>query len=250
MTGNQDAAGSKFADELRVIVSKNIEANLQLANRISTMFWEGARMFGDRSVQPQQPRVIMNRMVQLNLSYYTLLTKHALAFGDEFATLAERALGTRPAEEVPPREVKASHVAESTTSPRSEINLEARVGETAAASFLVKNNQQLPFEVSFEASEIISRRGGSIRSPVVRFEPPHLFIRPGAQSTVTALIDISPEFKAGELYLLKVRLVGFEQKEVWIGIHVFPPAPAAVPKAFAPKTPGANKKKRRSGKAH
>ena len=244
MTTNQDVAGSKSAEDLRAFFSRNAEANLQLLKRASAVFWEGARAFGDRSAPIQKPGALINRLVELNLSYYTLLSKHALAFGEEFTTLAERAWGTKPAAGVSAEEAAASTVAEVISPPHFEIKLEARMGEIAAATFLVKNNQPQSLTVSFEASEIISRGGGLIRSPVIRFKPPQVLIQPGAQTTVTALIDISPEFKVGELYLLKIRLVGFEQKEVLIGIQILPPAPAPASKVRAKKTSGPKKNKR------
>jgi len=229
--------GPKLAEELKAVLSKNIEANLQLLTRVSGMVRETARTLGEQSKQPREPGEIVNRMVQLNLSYFALLTKHGLAFADELTNITERALGTRPGAAPTPSGAPSEAAAgpPPTTASRVEIKLNGRPGEVAAASFLVENNQPQTLKVSFEASEIISRDGEPVRSPSVQFEPPHLAIRPGEQAAVKALIAISPEFKVGELYLLKVRLVGFEQKEVWIGIQVLPAAPKADPKVGGPK---------------
>lgn len=201
-----------LAQEFKDILAQSIEGNLQLLTRVSGMVREGARAFRANSAQPKQPGEIVNRLVRLNLSYLALLTKHGLAFAGDLTTVTERALGLKP------------DAGAAAASPRVEINLAARVGDTAIAAFLVENSQQQTLEVSFEASQIISRQGEPVGSVAARFDPPLLALGPGVQATVRVLIDISSEFKPGELYLLKVRVVGFEQKEIWIGLHVLPPA--------------------------
>jgi len=232
-----DANGSVLAEELKKLLSKNIEGNLQLLTRVSAMVREASQTLGAGPTPPQQPGEIVTRLVRLNLSYFSLLTKHGLAFADDLTTMTERALGIKPGAE--PAAARAA------TPARVEISLNAHVGDTAAAAFLVENNQQQTLEVRFEASEIISQHGDPIHSPAVRFDPPLLALEPRLQATVKALIDISQEFKPGEIYLLKVRLVGFEQKEIWIGINVLPPTPetSSAP-AGNPKAQPAKKTKR------
>lgn len=223
-----------LAQEFKDILAQSIEGNLQLLNRVSGMVREGARAFRASSAQPKQPGEIVNRLVRLNLSYLSLLTKHALAFAGDLTTVTERALGLKPdaGTAAPPP-------------PRVEINLAARVGDTATAAFLVENSQQQTLEVSFEASQIISRQGEPVGSVAARFDPPLLALEPGVQATVRVLIDISSEFKPGELYLLKVRVVGFEQKEIWIGLHVLPPAEKTpAPEAQSSKRKGPKKKRK------
>lgn len=222
-----------LAKELKDLLSKSIEGNLQLLTRVSGMVREGARVLRASSARPQQPGEIVSRLVRLNLSYFSLLTKHGLAFADELTTITERALGIKP------------DAGAAASPPRVEINLQARVGDTASAAFLVENSQQQTLEVSFEASQIVSRQGEPIRSPAVRFDPPRVTLKPHLQATVRALIDISPEFKPGELYLLRIRLVGFEQKEVWIGINVLPRAQETPkPKAQSSKKKARQKKRK------
>src|SRR5438045_13311 len=130
-----------LAKDLKELLSKSIEGNLQLLTRVSGMVREGARVLRAGSVRPQQPAEIISRLVRLNLSYFSLLTKHGLAFADELTTITERALGINPN--------AGSAVS---APPRVEINLQARVGDTATAAFLVENSQQQTVKVSFEAS--------------------------------------------------------------------------------------------------
>jgi hypothetical protein len=221
-----------LAKELKDILARSIEGNLQLLTRVSGMVREGARALRASSAEPKQPGEIVNRLVRLNLSYLSLLTKHGLAFADELTTVTGRAFGLKP------------DAGPAAAPPRVEINLNARVGDTATAAFLVENSQQQTLEISFEASPIVSRHGEPVRAVAVRFDPPRLILEPQVQATVRVLIDISPEFKPGELYLLRIRIAGFEQKEIWIGLNVFPP----VPETAEPKVQSAEKKKARPRK--
>ena len=223
-----------LGQELKAILAQSIEGNLQLLRRVSGIVREGSRALRAGSDRPRQPGEIVARLVRLNLSYLSLLTKHGLACAGDLTTVTERALGQkRDAEKAP-------------ASPRVEINLQARVGETAAAAFLIENCQPQTVEVSFEGSQIISRRGQPISAATARFDPPRVALEPGSQIAVQALVDISAEFKPGELYLLCIRVVGFEQKEIWIGIDVLPPAlEATAPKAGSSKRKAPSKKRRK-----
>jgi hypothetical protein len=217
-----------LAQEFKDILAQSIEGNLQLLTRVSGMVREGARAFRAGSAQPKQPAEIVSRLVRLNLSYLSLLTKHGLAFAGDLTTVTERALGLKP----------AAGTAAAPPPPRVEINLAARVGDTATAAFLVEHSQPQTLEVSFEASQIVSRQGEPVGSVAARFDPPRLALEPGVQATVRVLIDISAEFKPGELYLLKIRVAGFEQKEIWIGLNVLPP----VEKTPAPEAQSSKRK--------
>lgn len=227
-----------LATELKDILARSIEGNLQLLTRVSGMVREGARALHASSAQPKQPGEIVSRLVRLNLSYLSLLTKHGLAFANELTTATERAFGLKPNAET------------AAASPRVEINLHARVGETATAAFLIENNQPQTVEVSFAASQVVSRHGEPLTSAAVRFDPPRLALEPQLQATVRALIDISPEFKPGELYLLRVQIVGFEQKEIWIGLNILPPAETAPGPKAPPSKTKTPRKKRRSRARH
>ena len=211
---------SVLAEDLRDILTRSIEGNLQLLSRVSGLVRDAAgAITAGNARSPQQPGELANRLVRLNLSYLSLLSKHGLAFADELTTVTERTFG-----------LKTTATTEATrspsTAPRVEINLNARVGDTAAGAFMVENTQQETLNVSFEASEIFSVQSEPIRSAGVRFDPPRLDLRPGLQAMVKVSIEITPEFKSGERYLFRIRLVGFEQKEVWIGLNILPPTEA------------------------
>jgi hypothetical protein len=124
------------------------------------------------------------------------------------------------------------------------VHLTARVGQTATATFLVENSRPEPLNVSFEASPIVSQQGEAIKRATVRFKPSRLRIKPGDQSTVQVTVKVSAEFKVDEVYLLRVRLVGFEEKEILIALRVLPAIPGTSP---APAEPEAKKGKRRRG---
>src|SRR5438445_13845922 len=82
-----------LAEDLKDILSKSIEGNLQLLTRVSGMARKAADSVGANPVRPSQSGDIINRLVQLNLTYLSLLTEHGLSFADALATATERALG-------------------------------------------------------------------------------------------------------------------------------------------------------------
>ncbi len=233
---------SNLAEELKELLARNVEGNLELLGRLSSMARETAQSMNSPSNAPQQPGALVGRLVKLNLSYLSLITKHGLAFADEMATITARALGVTKPEQ--PRTSSASTPA---APPRAEVQLAARVGQTATATFLVENSRPEPLDVSFEASPMVSSHGEAIKRATVRFKPSRLRIKPGAQSTVQVSVKVSPEFKVDEVYLLRARLVGFEQKEILIALRVLPAIPGT---SQVKAEPGPTKGKgRRAAKA-
>jgi hypothetical protein len=226
---------SNLAEELKELLARNVEGNLELLGRLSNMARETAKSMNAPSNAAQQPGALVGRLVKLNLSYLSLITKHGLAFADEMATITARALGVANPE---PRTAPSAPAA----APRAEVQLTARIGQTATATFLVENSRPEPLDVSFEASPIVSSHGEVIKRATVRFKPSRLRIKPGAQSTVQVSVKVSGEFKADETYLLRARLVGFEDKEIFIGLRVLPSIPGPSP---APAEAGAKRRKRR-----
>lgn len=228
---------SNLAEELKELLARNVEGNLELLGRLSSMARETAKSMNAPSNAAQQPGALVGRLVKLNLSYLSLITKHGLAFADEMATITARALGVTK-----PDQPRASSPSTANGAPRAQVQLAARVGQTATATFLVENSRPQPLDVSFAASPVVSSHGDAIKRAKVRFKPARLRIKAGAQSTVQVSVKVSAEFKADEVYLLRVRLVGFEEKEILIALRVLPPLPGPSP---APAEAGAKKSKRR-----
>jgi hypothetical protein len=246
---SHQADGTTVLDDFKKLFTKNIQDNLLFLNRVSAVAREAAKGLSATSSRSQPPPAdeVAKRLVQLNLSYLSALNKHGFALLNELVSATETALG-----------INSSPTAAPAAAPsRVEINISARQGDRATASFLVENSYDRALGVSFQASEIVSVRGEVVKSGVVNFNPPHLTLEAKSQAVVQAGIDISNEFKSGENYVLRVRVVGFETKEIWIRINILSstqeptPATAEVDK---PKRKGRKKKARvarksRDGKA-
>jgi hypothetical protein len=220
---------SVLAEELKNLLTSNIEGNLQLLTRVSNMVREASRSQGINPALPQQPSDVITRLVRLNFAYFSALTKHGLAFADELTAVTERALGISPRSAARPAPAPTPSAA---APARLEIKVNAQLGSTAAAAFFVENENPQPevLNVSFEAIDIVSADGSFIPSPRVSFEPSRLSLKPHLQETVKVLVDITPEFRPGQVYVARIKLVGLEPREVWIFINVLP----ASEKASAP----------------
>jgi hypothetical protein len=230
---------SILAGELREILTRSVEGNLELLTRVSNLARDAANSLGANAGRAQQqPGDVINRIVRLNLSYLSLLSKHGLAFADELTTVTERALGLKSSSASPTFAPGAS------PPPRVEINLNARVGETAAGAFLVENTRPEPVHIAFEASQIVDRQNAPVEGAAVRFDPAALDLKPGTQVTVKVLIKISTEFKPGELYFSRIRIAGFDEKEVLIALNILSPVPKR-PEATPARRPAKNQKRTR-----
>ena len=204
--------GTALLDDFKRLLSKSIQDNLLFMNRVSAIAREAAKEFSTVSSRSHFPAAdeVAKTLIQLNLSYFSALNKHGFALLNELVSATETALG-----------INSSPAAAPAAAPsRVEINLSARPGDRATASFLVENSYERTLDVSFQASEIVSLQGEAVKSGVVTFNPPRLTLNPKSQAVVQACIDISNEFKSGENYVLRVRVVGFETKEIWIRLNI------------------------------
>jgi hypothetical protein len=209
---SHQADGTAQLDDFKKLFTKSIQDNLLFLNRVSAVAREAVKGLSTVSSRSQSPTAdeVAKRLVQLNLSYLTAINKHGFALLNELVSATETAFGIN----------SGAAAAPAATPARAEINLSARQGEVAIASFLVENSYERALDVSFQASQIVSVRGEVIKSGVVSFNPPQLSLEPKSQAVVQACIDISNEFKSGENYVLRVRVVGFETKEIWIHLNI------------------------------
>lgn len=232
----------QLAQELREILTRSIEGNLQLLTHMSGMVRDAAESFtsgAGAARQTPQPDVVANRLIRLNLSYLSLLSKHGLAFANELLTVTGRTLDLKSAGSPS----NGSQDTASSDGPPVQIVVNAPVGETASAAFLIENTQGQPVEMGFEAGEVLSRQGRPVPNTAVRFDPESLHLKPRMQATVKAMIDITPDFVVGEQYFVRVRLVGFEKKEVWIGLNIMPGQEIKAPTASRAAKSATDKKK-------
>jgi len=236
-----------MAEELRGILTRSVEGNLQLLTRVSNLAREAAQSAGTNATKtPPQPTEVINRIVRLNLSYLSLLSKHGLAFADELATATEKALGLRTTGTMSsPGQKESPAPGTGAGSPRAEINLNSRIGETAVAAFMVDNNtKEGAMRVTFESSGVVDRKNVAVPGAKIQFDPKSLELKAGGQAPVKALIPITREFKAGEVYVARLRVLGADEQEIWVTLNILQDAPADGGEQSRAKAAAAKKSKK------
>ena len=205
---SQAVNAAKLADDFKNLYSKAIQDNIALANRLSRIASDAAREFSTSAQRKTLPSPIkgFTRMVEFNLACWSALTEHSVAFANEMAGAAERALGLECRQE------------ENKTP--MEIEVTAQPGQIAVAGFHVENTFSDPLEASFEAGDLVSAQGTTLKSKSVVFTPKQVRLAPKTQSVVQIAIAVPPECKPGESYMLPVKPVGFAMKQFSIKLNI------------------------------
>ena len=234
---NQATNTGKLTDSFKNVLSKTVQGNRQLFNRISTLAADAAKELSADAQSRKLPSATetFNRLAELNLAYWSALADNSLAFANEMAGATERALGLKPCASAK-TELRVDQI---------EISLTAHPGEPAVAGFQVENSFSNSLEVSFQASDLISADGVPLKTAPVTFKPPRLTIAPNTQAVIQATIDVPPECKPGQTYTLGVKPVGFPTKEFSIRLNVVAPPAKSRAKPSASPTKGAGRKKRK-----
>jgi hypothetical protein len=226
---NQETEAGRLADDVKNVFTKAVQGNIDLANRISRLASDATREFS-ASVQRKSlpsPLESLTRIAEFNLTYWSALAEHSLAFANDLAGAAERALGIQcRVEEKAPMAIEVS----------------GHPGQTAVAGFHVENTFSDPLDVTFEAGELQSAHGGTLKPKSVVFTPKKVTLAPRTQSVVQVSIEIPGECKPGESYLLPVKPVGFAMKQFSIKLNITAPAPKPEKAARASAAPDKTRK--------
>ena len=212
---NQATDSGKLTDEFKGLYTRTVQGNMNLFKRLSALATDTAKEFSAGPQRKPLPSVgqALTRLAELNLSWFSAAADHSLAFANDLAGAYEKALGfpAAPASE-----------------PAIEVNVNARPGARARATFHVENKFSNSLDVSFQASDIRSPQGEVMKKTgPVTFNPPHLTLAPKTQAVVEAVVDVPDNFHVGSVYTLCVKLAGLPMKEVWIRLHVVAPASGA-----------------------
>jgi hypothetical protein len=222
---SQVVNAGKLMDDFKNLYSKAIQGNIDLVNRLSRVASDAAREFSTsaQSKTLPSPTKSLTQIAEFNLAYWSALTEHSLAFANEMAGAAGRAFGLECRQE----ENKAPMAIEVTAQP----------GQTAVAGFHVENTFSDPLEISFEAGDLVSPRGTTLKSKSVVFTPKQVTLAPKTQSVVQIAIEVPAECKPGESYMLPVKPVGFAMKQFSIKLNIAAPTAKAEStiRASAPK---------------
>jgi len=249
------ATAESFIEELKGLLTRNMEANTQLASRVSTLIQQASR-----EGVPTNANDLFARWLDFNLASATLMTAHSSEVMRGLVDAAEKSLLGR---NVPSAATVASGDG-AATAPTGDgggaidLHVQGAPGETVRAPFLIANEYDRPLEVAFEATALRSEGGTEIGVDQVSFEPPSLSLGRG-QRVVQAAIAIPPGAKAGTTYRGDVRVKGYQARTIAIAVSVNAPATAATgdgagkkraaSRGSAPKAPAKAKRKRSGGAA-
>lgn len=214
MTEATDAG--KLADEFKNVFTRAVQGNIDLANRISRLTADASREFSARAQQKSFPSPLesLTRLAELNLAYWSALAEHSLGFANDMAGAVERLLGRQGA-----------GVSCAGDKRPMAIEVTAHPGQTTVVGFHIENTFSEPLEVSFEAGELQSPHGATLKAKSVVFTPKQVTLAPKAQSVVQVAIEVPEECRPGESYLLPVKPVGFAMQEFSIRLNItVPPA--------------------------
>ncbi len=204
-------------EELRILLAKNVQGNMKLLNRLSSLVKEASKEISASSDNRRLPQgdQLIARLLDLNFAYYSLLSDHGLAFLNEFFNAAERTLGLERADE--------GQTSTTTETSRAGIDLSARIGESAVAPFVIENHHTSALRVSFQAGDFLSLKGDRVSAEQIAFDPPTLSLEPTEQSIVRAMVTVTDAFKVGETYVTNINLVGFQAKDITLTLTIQPP---------------------------
>lgn len=215
-TTSQQTDPQSVIDDLRVLLARNVQDNLRLAQRFGGLIKDATEQFGVTAKVGGLPRSndLLARWLDLNFAFYSSLTNHGVAFLDDLLSAAAQNLGVRTmhADEAAAPESQARTAA--TPVSRLELNLSARIGEMAIAPFVIDNQESTQAEISFHASDFISSKGETVLADGVSFDPARLSLGSKEQAIVKAIVTTNDSFRVGETYVTTVSILGFQAKQI------------------------------------
>ncbi len=207
------ANAETFIDEIKGLLTRNMEANTQLASRVSGLLQQSAR-----EGLPATPNELFARWLDFNLASATVISTHSTEVMRGLVDAAERSLLGRA---LPSHEQGVPNAG--TTPPTAatpiDLHVEGTPGETVRAPFLIANEYDRPLEVSFEASPLRDEAGREIAVGQVTFEPGALTLARG-QRVVQAAIAIPDKAAVGATYRGEVRIKGYQARTIALALSV------------------------------
>ncbi|MFN8668793.1 MAG: hypothetical protein U0164_16555 [Gemmatimonadaceae bacterium] len=215
------ATAESFIEELKGLLTRNMESNTQLASRVSTLLQQASR-----EGLPTNANELFARWLDFNLASATLMTSHSSEVMRGLVDAAERSLLGRAVPSAAPSPGSGGGTATAAAGGGAiDLHVQGAPGETVRAPFLIANEYDRPLDVSFEASALRSDGGGEIPVDQVSFEPASLSLGRG-QRVVQAAIAIPPGAKPGTTYRGDVRVKGYQARTIAIAVSVLPPVVA------------------------
>lgn len=212
----------KANDYVRV-ASQTLNGGIGVLKRMSKLAQSAASRLGERrGVELPRGANLVETALKFNLQVFSSLSNHALAFLDEVASSAERALNAN---------ANVAQAASPASPSKAQIVLSGMPGERATASFIVENTHTGPLDVVLHSSDLTPDQGDALPARLLVFEPARLTLKAGEQSMVRAVVDLGPEFRVGRTYKSTIRIEPFQSQEIELRLFILAPAASAVTKS-------------------
>lgn len=205
-------------DELKNLFDRNLQANLKLIDRAGGVLREAGRAARDpQRLKGTDTRALFNDLLQLQLDYYTQLSKQSVQYMSAVVALAESVVASPPS------------VADTRA---SATLLSGRQGDTVTFQFQLDNPNDQPVNAAIESRDWLGRDGRSVGADSMGFEPAATVIEPNASRVILGRVRIDERFAPGGAYDTLIRVAGFPGREVAITLAV--EAATSVDKAAPP----------------
>lgn len=209
------ANAETFIEEIRGLLTRNMEANTQLASRVSALLQQSAR-----EGLPSTPNELFARWLDFNLASATVISTHSTEVMRGLVDAAERSLlGREPTDGLHGTAAPRGGVSGAADATPIDLHVQGAPGETVRAPFLIANEYDRPLDVSFEATALRDDAHGEIPAANVMFEPQTLTLARG-QRVVQAAIAIPAKASAGGTYRGEVRIKGYQARTIALALSV------------------------------
>lgn len=195
-------------DNLKRLVTRNIDANMQLLNRAAGLLRSardlGARSGGLRSVDAQR---LYADWLTLSMDHYARLSNQSIQYLNAVVGIAEQALGRQPAAAAP-------------ASQGAQIRVSGARGQRLIIPFMLDNSTGQAVNASLSADDFVSARGAKVAGRAASFQPTAFTLAPAEQRVVEALVTLDDAFEPGETYATTLRVAGFPEREIRLDVTV------------------------------
>ena len=195
-----------LADELKLLLDRSLQHNVQLLTRVGGVLREAAQAAKDpQRLQGRDAKALLGDLVKLQVDYLKGLSDSSARYLGSVVSLAEQAVAPRP----PAPEAAAQATA-----------LSGQVGETLAFLFQIDNPNAEAVNATIEAGDWEGRDGGHVGADSLVFEPAATVVNPHTARAVQARIVIDDRFEPGETYDTVIRVAGFPGRQVALSLTV------------------------------
>lgn len=194
-------------DELKQLIDRSMQANLQLLSRAGGVLKEASQAMRDpQLLRGKDVRTLLGSLVQLELDYLKRLSEANMHYLGAVVSLAESAVSPR---EAPPDTAAGQATA-----------LTGRVGETLAFQFQLDNPNDQAVSAAIEARDWQSREGDLASADSFVFEPAATVVSPGTVRVIQGRITVDGRFVPGRTYDTVIRVAGFPGRQMALSLTV------------------------------